>query len=64
MREDYCYEMFYNNLPMWGFIGALDPEQRFSLWTHLHFDMDYNGQHIVGGKITSTRPVTAAVPCP
>lgn len=57
IREDYYFQMYYDNLPIWGFIGKLEKEVVSSspgdshlkhyLFTHVHFDIAYNGQRIV-----------------
>lgn len=57
IREDYYFQMYYDDLPIWGFIGKLEKEVVSSspgdsrlkhyLFTHVHFDIAFNGQHIV-----------------
>lgn len=46
--------MFYDDLPIWGFIGKLEKvskpsgvELRYFIFTHVHFDVAYNADHIV-----------------
>ena len=46
--------MFYDDLPIWGFIGKLEKvskpsgtELRYFIFTHVHFDLAYNADHIV-----------------
>ena len=54
VKEDYYFQMFYDDLPIWGFIGKLEKllkptgtEQRYYLFTHVHFDVAYNGDRII-----------------
>ncbi|BDA41200.1 Transmembrane 9 superfamily member 3 [Coccomyxa sp. Obi] len=57
IKDDYYFQMFYDDLPIWGFIGKLEKEVVSSspgdshlkhyLFTHVHFDIAYNGQRIV-----------------
>ena len=46
--------MFYDDLPIWGFIGKLEKvskpsgiEIRYFIFTHVHFEILWNLQHIV-----------------
>ena len=41
MREDYYFQMFYDDLPIWGFVGKMEKipkphgtEHRYYLFTH------------------------------
>lgn len=56
--------MFIDGLPIWGFIGkeeklagdsAAGGEQRdkLSLYTHIHFDVLYNGPHVIQVDIST-----------
>ena len=45
------------DLPVRGFVGQLEQHvlpytHKVFLWTHLHFDFEYNGNQIVGAKIS------------
>jgi hypothetical protein len=48
-------QMFYDNLPVWGFIGKVEnirrpgkkPEQKLYLFTHIHFDLAYNADRVI-----------------
>jgi hypothetical protein len=51
--------MFYDNLPVWGFIGKVEeinwpegahrraPVKKLYLFTHIHFDLAYNGDRVI-----------------
>jgi len=48
-------QMFYDDLPIWGFIGKTEklmkpgekPLLRFYLFTHIHFDILYNANRVI-----------------
>ena len=56
--------MFFDDLPIWGFIGKVEklmhagekPELRYYLFTHIHFDIHYNDDRVI-----EARPVSAAL---
>jgi hypothetical protein len=51
--------MFYDDLPIWGFIGKVEKimlqstkswekhELKYYLFTHIHFDILYNGDRVI-----------------
>jgi Endomembrane protein 70 len=49
-------QMYFDDLPVWGFIGKVEKidksmkDHRFSfyLFTHFHFDVQYNNNRIIG----------------
>ncbi|KAF3791321.1 Transmembrane 9 superfamily member 2 [Nymphaea thermarum] len=52
--KDYYFQMYYDDLPIWGFIGRVekddktDPgEFRYLLYKHIHFDISYNLDHVI-----------------
>jgi len=56
VEEDYYFQMFYDDLPLWGFLGKVEkiidashptPELRFYLFTHLHFEIFYSGDQVI-----------------
>lgn len=54
IQRDFYFQMFYDDLPFWGFIGkvgeSLDPYvkgPRFYLFTHVQFDFLYNGNNVI-----------------
>jgi ATP-dependent Zn protease len=44
-------QMFFDDLPLWGFVGKMQEnennESRHMLFTHVHFDVMYNGDRVV-----------------
>ena len=47
--------MFYDDLPIWGFIGKIEKilhpgdhtQYKYYLFTHIHFDILYNGNRVI-----------------
>ncbi|XRB23606.1 transmembrane 9 superfamily member [Pseudoscourfieldia marina] len=64
VKDDYYFQMYYDDLPIWGFIGKTEkilrrgakPEFRYYLFTHVHFDISYNGDRIIEINV-STDPL-------
>lgn len=62
IHSDYFFEMFVEDLPMWGYIGDATNEDfligevegsKTFLFPHLHFYLGYNGKQIVAAKVTT-----------
>lgn len=62
IHNEYFFEMFVEDLPMWGYIGDTADEDlivgetegsRTYLFTHLHFLLGYNRNQIVAAKVTT-----------
>lgn len=54
VNKDYYSQMYYDDLPIWGFIGKVekdskgDPtESKYFLYRHIHFDILYNNNHVI-----------------
>lgn len=55
IQRDYYFQMFYDDLPFWGFIGKIEGESlnpymkgtRFYLFTHVQLDVLYNGNNVI-----------------
>ncbi|KAG7019323.1 Transmembrane 9 superfamily member 5 [Cucurbita argyrosperma subsp. argyrosperma] len=55
VRNDFYFQMYCDNLPVWGFIGKIDEQSwtlnkqgpRYYLFTHIQFDASFNGNEIV-----------------
>ncbi|KAK4774948.1 hypothetical protein SAY86_009883 [Trapa natans] len=51
--KDYYFQMYYDDLPIWGFIGKVDKEGRdpsdykYFLYKHIHFDVFYNKDRVI-----------------
>ena len=58
MREDYYFQMVYDDLPFWGFIGRLEkllnpPTTRYYVFNHFQYEIFYNKDRIIEIKITT-----------
>lgn len=63
VEGDYFFEMFLDDLPMWGYIGEVVHEEfllgksiqgaRVYLYPHLHFTLGYRGDQIVTANVTT-----------
>ncbi|KAH7307317.1 hypothetical protein KP509_22G054000 [Ceratopteris richardii] len=48
VKQDYYFQMYYDDLPVWGFIGKTDDQElKYLLSTHLHFEIYYNKDRVV-----------------
>ncbi|THU53251.1 hypothetical protein C4D60_Mb10t12470 [Musa balbisiana] len=53
VTKDYYFQMYYDDLPIWGFIGKVDKEgkdvseYKYYLYRHIHFDILYNSDHVI-----------------
>jgi len=63
VKDDFYFQMYYDDLPIWGFIGKVekimkpgDTELRFYLFTHVHFDISYNEDKVIEINV-STDPL-------
>ncbi len=59
-------QMFYDDLPIWGFIGKVEKimtqpggktwekhDLRYYLFTHIHFDILYNGDRVIEVNVST-----------
>lgn len=54
-------QMLYDDLPIWGFIGKVEkilrsgerPDLKLFLFTHIHFEILYNGNRVVEINISA-----------
>jgi len=62
IHNNYFFEMFVEDLPMWGYIGDVTDEDmllgevagsKTYLFPHLHFKLGYNNNQIVSAKVTT-----------
>mmetsp|Transcript_30691 Transcript_30691/g.94947 ORF Transcript_30691/g.94947 Transcript_30691/m.94947 type:complete len:504 (+) Transcript_30691:140-1651(+) len=64
IENDYYFEMFVEDLPMWGYVGEVEGEDvllghletvRRYIYPHLHFSIGYNADQVVSVNV-STNP--------
>jgi Endomembrane protein 70 len=62
IHNNFFFEMFVEDLPMWGYIGDISDEDiimgevegsKTFLFPHLHFFLGYNEDQIVSAKVTT-----------
>jgi hypothetical protein len=62
VMDEYFFEMFIDNLPMWGYIGDDEEDDlifgrygqsRKYIYPHLHFSIGWNAEHIVAVNVTT-----------
>jgi len=59
IQNNYFFEMFVEDLPMWGYIGDISDEDiimdssKTFLFTHLNFIIGHNNNQIVSAKVTT-----------
>lgn len=63
--RQYWYELFLDDLPIWGLVGPpQDPSGESSatpqVYTHRTFDVAYNGDRVIHVNLTSERPEPAS----
>lgn len=53
VSKDYYFQMYYDDLPIWGFIGKVDKENKdpsdykYYLYRHIHFDISHNNGRVI-----------------
>ncbi|GMY24765.1 transmembrane 9 superfamily member 2-like [Fagus crenata] len=54
VSKDYYFQMYYDDLPLWGFLGKFDKEgkddpneYKYYLFKHLHFEIFYNKDRVI-----------------
>ena len=52
MKNHYWYQMYLDDLPIWGIVGEME-EKEFYIWTHKKFEIGYNGNQIIDVNLTS-----------
>ncbi len=50
--------MYYDDLPVWGFIGKVEKviktgQRKHFLFTHFHFEVSYNGDEVIEINVSS-----------
>ncbi|KAJ3677066.1 hypothetical protein LUZ60_002790 [Juncus effusus] len=52
--KDYYFQMYYDDLPLWGFVGKAEregktdaSEYKYFLYRHIHFEVLYNGDRVI-----------------
>ncbi|XP_074564264.1 transmembrane 9 superfamily member 2-like [Curcuma longa] len=54
VAKDYYFEMYYDDLPVWGFLGKIEKDKtessddKYLLFRHIRFDIQYNHDRVIG----------------
>lgn len=56
IAQDFYFQMYYDDLPLWGFIGKVEGDYsgqvekhtKYYLFSHLKFDVLYNADRVIG----------------
>ncbi|XP_051149742.1 transmembrane 9 superfamily member 1-like [Andrographis paniculata] len=58
--NSYWFELFMDDLPLWGFVGEVVPDRdrdnKHVLWTHKNFIINYNEDQIIHVNLTQHNP--------
>lgn len=63
ISNEWYYQMFYDDLPFWSFVGKMekfvtpDLEVKLEIFTHLHFNIHYNKNRVIEIAVTPENPV-------
>ncbi|URE14341.1 Endomembrane protein 70 [Musa troglodytarum] len=53
VSKDYYFQMYYDDLPLWGFLGRIKKDKpdssksKYLLFKHIHFEILYNGDRVI-----------------
>eukprot|EP00210_Caulerpa_lentillifera_P004666 g4451.t1 len=53
VESDYYYQMYFDDLPLWGFLGRVGTAGKIFLYSYVHFDIMYNEDKVIGLNVTA-----------
>lgn len=53
VKNNYWYQMYIDDLPIWGRVGERGEDKRYYIFTHKKFEIGYNDNRIVDVKLTT-----------
>lgn len=56
VKNNYWYQMYIDDLPVWGRVGERGNDKRYYIFTHKKFEIGYNGNRIVEVKLVNDNP--------
>lgn len=57
IKQEYYFQMYYDDLPIWGFVGKTDyQELKHLLSTNLHFEIFYNEDRVIEISVAFSNP--------
>lgn len=68
VKNHYWYQMYLDDLPIWGIVGEVVPDTNansltppeYFIWSHKKLDISYNGKQIVDVNLTSENKIRLA----
>lgn len=57
VKNHYWYQMFLDDLPIWGVVGEVGDSNDYYIFTHKKFEIGFNGKQIVDVNLTSENKV-------
>jgi ketosteroid isomerase-like protein len=62
VKKDYYFQMYYDDLPIWGFVGKVDEhDMKYLLYTHVHFEVLYNDDRVIEISVATDRSYTVDI---
>lgn len=53
VQNNYWYQMYIDDLPIWGRVGERGEDKKYYIYSHQKFEIGYNGKQIVDIKLTN-----------
>lgn len=53
VQNNYWYQMYIDELPIWGRVGERGEDKKFYIFSHQNFEIGYNDDRIVDIKLTN-----------
>ena len=57
VKNHYWYQMYLDDLPIWGVVGEIGDNNENFIFTHKKFEIGFNGKQIVDVNLTSENKV-------
>lgn len=57
VKNHYWYQMYLDDLPIWGVVGEIGENNEYYILTHKKFEIGFNGKQIVDVNLTSENKV-------
>lgn len=57
VKNHYWYQMYLDDLPIWGVVGEIGEGSEYYIFTHKKFEIGHNGKQIVDVNLTSENKV-------
>lgn len=57
VKNHYWYQMYLDDLPIWGVVGEVGEGNEYFIFTHKKYEIGFNGKQIVDVNLTSENKV-------